>query len=81
MFYPGIVEYDDGTPATESQMAKDVVEFLSWTSSPEHNTRKIMTLKCIGIFGLLVAAVAHWNRRNWSHLRSRGLAYIPKRNC
>ncbi|XP_076670070.1 uncharacterized protein LOC143369690 isoform X2 [Andrena cerasifolii] len=45
MFYPGTIEYDDGTPATESQMAKDVVEFLSWTASPEHNTRKIMTLK------------------------------------
>ena len=81
MFYPGMIEYDDGTPATESQMAKDVVEFLSWTASPEHNTRKLMTLKGIGIFGLLVVAVAHWNRRNWSHLRSRRLAYIPKRNC
>lgn len=29
------VEYDDGTPATESQMAKDVVTFLAWASEPE----------------------------------------------
>jgi ubiquinol-cytochrome c reductase cytochrome c1 subunit len=32
----GLVEYEDGTPATASQMAKDVVHFLNWTSSPEH---------------------------------------------
>ena len=32
----GLVDYDDGTPATASQMAKDVVHFLNWTSSPEH---------------------------------------------
>lgn len=32
----GLVEYEDGTPATASQMAKDVVHFLNWTASPEH---------------------------------------------
>jgi ubiquinol-cytochrome c reductase cytochrome c1 subunit len=32
----GLVEYEDGTPATTSQMAKDVVHFLNWTASPEH---------------------------------------------
>jgi len=30
------VEYEDGTPATGSQLAKDVVHFLNWTASPEH---------------------------------------------
>ena len=34
----GLVEYEDGTPATASQMAKDVVHFLNWTASPEHVT-------------------------------------------
>jgi len=34
----GLVDYDDGTPATASQMAKDVVHFLNWTASPEHVT-------------------------------------------
>ncbi|XP_050580222.1 uncharacterized protein LOC126917422 [Bombus affinis] len=77
MFYEGIIEYDDGTPATESQLAKDVVEFLMWTASSEHDTRKIMTLKCIGIFLMLLVSVVHINRRNWSHLRSRRIAYVP----
>lgn len=77
MFYEGIVEYDDGTPATESQLAKDVVEFLMWTASSEHDTRKIMTLKCMGILLTLLVSVVHINRRNWSHLRSRRIAYVP----
>ncbi|XP_076634156.1 uncharacterized protein LOC143348142 isoform X1 [Colletes latitarsis] len=79
MFYNGCVEYDDGVPATVPQMAKDVVEFLSWSASPEHNTRKIMTLKCIGITIILVSTFAHIFRRYTSHLRSRRIAYIPKR--
>ncbi|CAD1470268.1 unnamed protein product, partial [Heterotrigona itama] len=48
MFHEGMVEYDDGTPATESQMAKDVAEFLTWTACSEQDTRKIMTIKSVG---------------------------------
>ena len=33
--YDGSVEYEDGTPATASQMAKDVTTFLQWSSEPE----------------------------------------------
>ncbi|MBX9976756.1 MAG: cytochrome c1 [Alphaproteobacteria bacterium] len=36
----GQVTYSDGTKATVSQMAKDVVEFLSWTAEPEMEDRK-----------------------------------------
>ena len=35
--YNEIIEYDDGTPATQSQLAKDVCTFLTWTASPEHD--------------------------------------------
>ena len=31
------VEYDDGTPATVSQMAKDVCVFLRWAAEPGHD--------------------------------------------
>ena len=46
-FYPGyqiampsplmddIVEYSDGTEATQEQIAKDVTSFLAWTAEPE----------------------------------------------
>lgn len=31
----GGVEYEDGTPATASQMAADVSVFLAWAAEPE----------------------------------------------
>lgn len=38
--YNEAAEYSDGTPATASQMAKDVTTFLSWCAQPEHDMRK-----------------------------------------
>ena len=40
-----IIEYDDGTPATQSQLAKDVCTYLTWAASPEHDMRKKMSIK------------------------------------
>jgi hypothetical protein len=40
-----IIEYDDGTPATQSQLTKDVAIFLTWAASPEHDLRKKMAIK------------------------------------
>lgn len=45
VLYDGLVEYEDGTPANTSQMAKDVTNFLAWTSEPEHDQRKKMGLQ------------------------------------
>lgn len=45
VLFDGLVEYDDGTPATTSQMAKDVVTFLSWAAEPEHDQRKKMGMQ------------------------------------
>ncbi len=35
-----IVTYDDGTKATQAQMAKDVSAFLTWTAEPKMENRK-----------------------------------------
>ncbi|NWU70605.1 CY1 protein, partial [Pterocles burchelli] len=43
--YNEILEYDDGTPATMSQIAKDICTFLRWAAEPEHDHRKRMGLK------------------------------------
>lgn len=40
VLYDGLVEFPDGTPATTSQMAKDVTTFLSWCAEPELDDRK-----------------------------------------
>lgn len=38
----GMVDYEDGTPATVSQMAKDVVNFLRWTAESEYDDRRVI---------------------------------------
>ena len=43
--YTDIIEYEDGTPATVSQLAKDVCTFLKWAAEPEHDDRKRMGMK------------------------------------
>ena len=53
VLYDGLVEYEDGTPATTSQMAKDVVEFLNWAAEPEMDERKRFGIKAVTISALL----------------------------
>ncbi|KAJ1477255.1 cytochrome c1, partial [Baffinella frigidus] len=45
--YDGSVEFEDGTPATASQMAKDVTTFLQWSSEPEQDERKLVGAKLV----------------------------------
>lgn len=42
----GQLEYEDGTPATTSQMAKDVSAFLAFCAEPEHDYRKVHSRPC-----------------------------------
>jgi ubiquinol-cytochrome c reductase cytochrome c1 subunit len=40
-----IITYQDGTPATIDQMARDVVVFMQWAAEPEMEQRKSMGIK------------------------------------
>lgn len=62
VLYDGLVEYEDKTPATTSQMAKDVVEFLNWAAEPEMDDRKLMGWKVLTILGLLTG-LSIWVKR------------------
>ena len=62
VLYDGLVEYEDGTPATTSQMAKDVVEFLNWSAEPEMDQRKKMGVATIVITSALLA-LSIWVKR------------------
>ena len=46
--YDDIIEYEDGTPATQSQLAFDVVNFLTFCGMPEHDERKKTGMKVNG---------------------------------
>nr|AAK91357.1 AT5g40810/MHK7_4 [Arabidopsis thaliana]AAM51571.1 AT5g40810/MHK7_4 [Arabidopsis thaliana] len=67
------VEYEDGTPATEAQMGKDVVSFLSWAAEPEMEERKLMGFKWIFLLSLALLQAAYYRRLKWSVLKSRKL--------
>ncbi len=43
----GLVSYEDGTPQTADQYAKDVAHFLTWAAEPEMEHRKRMGVKVI----------------------------------
>lgn len=76
--YNEIIEYEDGTPATQSQLAKDVTTFLKWTAEPEHDTRKQMIIKTFMIFSVLIGISYYMKRHKWSVIKSRKLVYRPK---
>jgi len=73
--YDGIVDYEDGTPATASQMAKDVTTFLSWAAEPELEDRKVLGSKALLVCGLLGGLTWYWKRQKWSVLKSSHLIY------
>ncbi|EGR52159.1 hypothetical protein MKX07_005329 [Trichoderma sp. CBMAI-0711] len=77
VLYDGLVEYEDGTPASTSQMAKDVVEFLNWAAEPEMDDRKKMGMKVLVATTALWAISVYVKRYKWAWLKSRKLVYDP----
>ncbi|CAN9217970.1 unnamed protein product [Alternaria alternata] len=71
VLYDDLVEYDDGTKASTSQMAKDVVEFLNWTAEPEMDDRKKMGWKVLAVTSVLY---------KWAPLKTRKIVYQPPQN-
>lgn len=76
--YNEAMEYSDGTPATASQLAKDVSTFLKWASEPEWDDRKRIFIKATGMFTILLALSYYIKRHKWAALKSRKIAYYPK---
>jgi ubiquinol-cytochrome c reductase cytochrome c1 subunit len=63
--HDGQLEYDDGTQATVDQMSRDVVQFLSWASSPEMETRKQMGVKVVLFLCLLTGLTIAIKKKIW----------------
>jgi len=77
VLFDDLVEYDDGTPATTSQMAKDVVTFLSWAAEPEHDDRKKLGIKAVIIFSTLFVLSIYVKRFKWGPIKNRKIIYKP----
>ena len=71
VLYDGLVEYPDGTPATSSQMAKDVTTFLSWASEPELDQRKKMGLQAVIILSALTGLSIWVKKFKWTPIKTR----------
>jgi ubiquinol-cytochrome c reductase cytochrome b/c1 subunit len=62
----GAVAYEDGTPTTVDQYARDVTEFLAWAAEPEMEVRKQTGIKVI-LFLLVFAGIMYAVKRKiWS---------------
>ena len=65
-----LIEYGDGTLATEEQMAKDVVTFLMWSAEPHLEARHRMGFKAIVYLIILTALVYFSMKRIWSRIET-----------
>lgn len=81
VLFDDLVEYEDGTPATTSQMAKDVTTFLNWCSEPEHDERKRLGLKAIIILSSLYLLSIWVKKFKWAAVKNRKFVFNqPKSN-
>ena len=76
---PGQLEYEDGTAATVSQMAKDVTQFLCWTQDPMHDERKLLGLKVCSALLVWTAISAVWHRTMWVPLKTLRIDFTKTR--
>jgi cytochrome c1 len=58
----GQVTYEDGTPATVDNYAKDVAAFLMWTAEPRLEERKRMGLKVM-VYLIILAGLLYLSKR------------------
>ena len=63
--WPDMVDYQDGTEPTISQMAADVTQFLHWAADPHMESRKQMGVKVILFLIVLSIIFYAYKRRVW----------------
>ena len=61
----GLVTFDDDTPSTRAQMAKDVATFVAWTSDPKMQTRKQMGVAVLAYLAIMALLAFFSYRRIW----------------
>jgi len=79
--YSEILEYEDGTPATLSQLSSDVVQFLTFCSEPEREDKILAMNKALPIVVVMLIASIVWKRTifagakttqvSWKHMQAK----------
>ena len=67
----GLVEYNDGTAATEEQMAKDITTFLMWSAEPHLETRHKTGFRVIVYLIILSVLVYLTMKKIWSRVETK----------
>jgi len=62
----GAIKFQDGTPATVDQMARDVVAFLHWAGDPKQDERKRMGFLVLVYLGFTALLLYGAKRRIWA---------------
>lgn len=66
--YDEAVEYEDGTPATLAQHARDVTVFLTWAASPEMEDRKRLGIKVLLFLFVWTGMLIALKKKIWAKL-------------
>ena len=77
--YNETVEFSDGTPASASQIAKDVCVFLTWSATPHHDDRRRLLLKGGSLLVIAFIALSYITRQKFSLHKTAKLTFVPKR--
>ena len=69
LIYTNGVTYDDGTPASTEQYAKDVAAFLMWAAEPHLEARKRIGFQVM-IFLIVFAGLLYFTKKKvWSAVK------------
>ena len=69
--YGDDVFYEDGTPATIEQQAKDVAAFLMWAAEPKMMERKQTGFIAVVFLGVLTILLYLTNKRLWAPVKKK----------
>jgi len=67
-----LIEYDDGTFASEEQMAEDVAAFLMWTAEPKMMARKQTGMVAVALMLLMSVLLYLANKKLWFPVKHGG---------
>ncbi len=70
--FDDLIEYDDGTVATEEQMAEDLAAFLMWTAEPKMMARKQTGIVSVALLALLTVLLYLANKKLWYPVKHGG---------